>query len=71
MLVTDRGRVVAELVPPQADRSPLLADALLSDAVRNGWLIPAIIGGGAAPPRKPIMTCREFLEDLQHDRENR
>lgn len=71
VLVTDRDRVVAELVPPQAGRSPLLADALLADAVRKGWLIPAIIGGSGAPPRKPIMTFRELLEDLQHDREER
>jgi antitoxin (DNA-binding transcriptional repressor) of toxin-antitoxin stability system len=71
VLVTDRDRVVAELVPPQAGRSPFLADALLAEAVRNGWLIPATIGGGAPPPRKPIMTFRELLEDLQHDREDR
>ena len=30
---TDRDRVVAEIVPPRAERSPLLADALLADAV--------------------------------------
>jgi antitoxin (DNA-binding transcriptional repressor) of toxin-antitoxin stability system len=39
VLVTDR--VVAEIVPPQAGRSPLLADALLAEAVRNGWITPA------------------------------
>jgi len=27
VLVTDRDRVVAEIVPPRAGRSPLLADA--------------------------------------------
>jgi antitoxin (DNA-binding transcriptional repressor) of toxin-antitoxin stability system len=32
VLVTDRDRVVAELVPPQAGRSPFLADALLAEA---------------------------------------
>ena len=30
VLVTDRDRVVAELVPPRESRSPLLADALLA-----------------------------------------
>lgn len=32
VLVTDRDQVVAELVPPRAGRSPLLADALLAAA---------------------------------------
>jgi antitoxin (DNA-binding transcriptional repressor) of toxin-antitoxin stability system len=29
VLVTDRDRVVAELAPPRAGRSPLVADAML------------------------------------------
>ena len=40
VLVTDRDRVVAELVPPREGRSPLLADALLAEAVRRGWITP-------------------------------
>ena len=44
VLVTDRGRVVAELQPPRAERSPILADALLAEAVRKGWLsLPTIL----------------------------
>lgn len=38
VLVTDRDRVVAELAPLQKDRSPFLADALLAEAVRQGWI---------------------------------
>ena len=34
VLVTDRDRVVAEIVPPRAEHSPILADALLADMVR-------------------------------------
>jgi len=38
VLITDRDRVVAEIVPPQPGRSPLLADARLAEAVREaGW----------------------------------
>ena len=48
VLVTDRDRVVAELVPPREGRSPMLADALLADAIRNGWLTPA--PDGRLPP---------------------
>ena len=40
VLATDRDRVVAELVPPQAGRAALLADAQLAEAVRKGWITP-------------------------------
>jgi antitoxin (DNA-binding transcriptional repressor) of toxin-antitoxin stability system len=71
VLVTDRDRVVAEIVPPQAGRSPLLADALLAEAVREGWLTPATLAGGNPPPRKPIMAFRDLMNELQRDREDR
>ena len=71
VLVTDRDRVVAEIVPPQAGRSPLLADALLAEAVREGWLTPPALAGGSPPPRKPIMAFRDLMKELQQDREDR
>ena len=71
VLVTDRDRVVAEIVPPQPGRSPLLVDALLAEAVREGWLTPPVLAGGAPPPRKPVMTLRDLMQDLQQDREDR
>src|SRR5258708_5943761 len=71
VLVTDRDRVVAEIVPPQAGRRPLLADALLADAVRAGWLTPPVLGGHGPPPRKPIMAFRDLVKELQQDREDR
>ncbi|HEY7549107.1 MAG TPA: prevent-host-death protein [Hyphomicrobiaceae bacterium] len=71
VLVTDRDRVVAEIVPPQAGRSPLLADALLAEAVRNGWLTPPALPGRTAPPRKPVMTFRRLMHELRRDREDR
>ena len=37
VLITDRDRVVAEIVPPQPGRSPFLADARMVEAVREGW----------------------------------
>ena len=71
VLVTDRDRVVAEIVPPRPSRSPLLADALLADAVRDGWLTPPAFAGASPPPRKPIMSLRELMQELRHDREER
>ena len=35
VLVTDRDRVVAELSPPRAGRSEVLADAMLAEAMRR------------------------------------
>ena len=71
VLVTDRDRVVAEIVPPRPGRSPLLGDALLAEAVREGWLTPPVLAGGGPPPRKPVMTLHELMHGLQRDREDR
>ena len=72
VLVTDRDRVVAEIGPPRAERSPILADALLADAVRKGWLTPPA-APGSEPPRvpAPIMTLDQILTELDEDRSDR
>ena len=69
--ITDRDRVVAEIVPPQPGRSPLLADAQLAEAVREGWLTPPVLADSDPPPRKPVLTLRDLMQDLQRDREDR
>lgn len=71
VLVTDRDRVVAELVPPRVDRPAILGDALLADAVRNGWLTPAVVGDRTPPPRLPVTPLEAVLEELDHDRAER
>ena len=70
ILVTDRDRVVAELVPPRPDRSPILADALLADAVRQGWLKPPVQGAGV-PARLPVASLEMVLQGLSTDRGDR
>ena len=71
ILVTDRDEVVAELVPPSASRSPEVADALLSEGVRRGWIRPAALPQQGAPPRKPVMTFRQLMKELDRDRSDR
>ena len=72
VLVTDRDRVVAEIVPPRAERSPILADALLADMVRKGLLTPpAAPGAGPPPAPPPIMTLEQLLEMLDEVRGDR
>ena len=71
VLVTDRDRVVAELAPPRAGRAEVLADAMLAEAVRRGWVAPPPVVDSTAPPRKPIMTFSALMEELQRDRDDR
>lgn len=71
VLVTDHDGVVAELGPPRGGRSPVLADAQLAEAVRQGWVsAPRLVRSGP-PPRKPVTTLRAILQDLDEDRADR
>jgi antitoxin (DNA-binding transcriptional repressor) of toxin-antitoxin stability system len=71
VLVTDRDRVVAELVPPRQDRSPILADAVLAEAVRKGWLTPPALPDPTPPPRAPVGAIQDLLAELSADRDER
>lgn len=71
ILVTDRDRVVAELVPPGKGRSPLLADALLAEALSKGWLTPPILVSNEPPPRAPVAPLSDILSELAEDRADR
>lgn len=71
VLVTDRDRVVAELVPPRLDRSPLLTDALLAEAVRKGWITPPLERSETAPHRAPVARLDDILGELALDRAER
>lgn len=71
VLVTDRDRVVAELTPPRPGRSPILADAVLAELVRKGWLSPPTTTTSAPPKRHPVAPLDEILGELTADREER
>ena len=72
VLVSDHDRVVAELRPPGETRSPILADADLAEAVRQGWLTPpAVATGGARPIAEPVAPLRVLLGELKGDRSGR
>ena len=71
VLVTDRDRVVAELVPPQAGRSQRLEDAVLAQAYREGWLKPPLNRSAPLPPPRPVEPMSVLLDDLAKDREDR
>lgn len=72
ILVTDRDRVVAEMGPPRETRSPILADAVLAQAVRNGWLTPPALTVSEEPPAPvPVARLDEILAELDEDRRER
>ena len=71
VLVTDRDRVVAELVPPAQHRSAFVADAVLADAVREGWITPPSGRSTEPLPRAPIATLAALLGELAVDRADR
>ena len=68
VLVTDRDRVVAELVPPRKGRASALDDALLAEAMRQGWLSPPLIRSREPPPRLPRARWRDLEGELERDR---
>ena len=71
VLITDRDRVVAEIVPPAIGRGQMVDDVELAEAVRQGWLTPPLAGPGGDVPRQPALTLATLLEDLDADRADR
>ena len=69
VLVTDRGRVIAEIGPPKVPKSPILANAPLAEAVRKGWLTPPLLpGAGKLPTPEPVAPLQDILGELDGDR---
>ncbi|MBN1443342.1 MAG: type II toxin-antitoxin system Phd/YefM family antitoxin [Planctomycetes bacterium] len=71
LLVTDGGRVVAELIPPRQAGSALAPDSALAGAVRKGWVTPAAASTPSPPPRLPVDRMANILEELNVDRAER
>lgn len=68
VLISDRDRVVAELVPPNAGRAERVGDAALADAVRSGLVTPALLPPGPPPSTAGVSPLSEVLEELETDR---
>jgi prevent-host-death family protein len=71
VLVTDRGRVVAEIVPPQPGRRSLSEDEFVAQAVKEGWLTPAKDPRKGPLPRQPVMKFEDLMKDLDESRADR
>src|SRR5260370_5514243 len=66
VVITDRNRVVAEIVPPR--REP---QSVIERGVREGWIRPATRGANWPPPSNPVpgLTLEQLLADLERHRE--
>ena len=71
ILITDRDRVVAELVPPDRTRADRIPDPLLTDAVRQGVVTPAALPPGPPPETQGVAPLRTILGELDRDRSDR
>jgi prevent-host-death family protein len=73
VVITDRGRPVAELVAPRPVPDCYKDHPVLARGIREGWITPATDHSGLPPPRKPIKgyTLEQLLADLDRDREDR
>lgn len=71
VLVTDRGRVVAEIVPPGSGRNTFTDNARLAEAVRQGCITPPAVITTEPPPRKPVMSFDELMREIEDDRADR
>jgi prevent-host-death family protein len=71
VLITDRERIVAELVPPRETRSPLLSHALLAEAVQKGWITPAVARRRVPPRNLSMVPLATLLRQLEEDRGDR
>ncbi len=60
VLITDRDRVVAELVPLAEGRAQTVDDVALAELVRNGWLTPLLMGSGCRPVVSAHRTENRF-----------
>ena len=73
VLVTDRGKVVAELVPPRAPAKPATTeDEILDQLEREGLLIRATKGPWKKPPKAVAnVPFDQLMRELDADREDR
>lgn len=71
VLVTDRDRVVAEIVPPRTDHEGSIGNALLAEARRKGWVSGPAAPERSVPPRAPVAPLADLLTELDADRGDR
>ena len=67
VVITDRGRPVAEIVPPRPE-----PETWRERGIREGWFSPAVRGPDWPPKPMPVegYTLEQLLADLGEDRKD-
>jgi prevent-host-death family protein len=71
VLVTDRGRVVAEIIPPRVPTDASPAEQKMVELARRGLLRPAVRRLKRPPPHQPIISFDDLMAELEADRADR
>ncbi len=71
VLVTDRGRVVAEIIPARIGSDTPTAEQRLAELARLGLVTPAKRPLSGPPPHVPVASIDVLLKGLESDREDR
>jgi prevent-host-death family protein len=71
VLVTDRGKVVAQLTPAQAYPEPTTDEERMAQLVREGRVTPAKGRWKRPPNGMHLMSFEEIMRGLDADREDR
>lgn len=72
VLVTERDRVIARLVPPLEESRDQPDRNGLSEAIRKGWIVlPPDRHHPGSPPRIPTAPWAELSRQLDEDRSER
>jgi prevent-host-death family protein len=73
VIITDRGRAVAQINPAQPIADRYKGHPALARGVREGWVTPAENPDGVPPPARPIpgITFERLMADLARDRSDR
>ncbi len=72
IVVTDRGRPIAEITPPRPVPDRYKDHPVLARGIREGWIRPAVRGPDWPPKPVPIegYTLEQLLADLDEDRKD-
>lgn len=71
ILVTDRDRVVAEIVAPGKTRPKTASHAFMAEMIRRGDVTPAPAPFSGPPRSKPAKKFDDLMRDLEADRDDR
>ena len=68
VVITDRGRPVAEINPPSRPKK----ESVIERGIREGWITPAVRGPDWPPEGKPVpgLTLEDILADLDEARKD-